>query len=336
MSKPCGIINIGNTCYMNSCLQLLSNTPELLAEINKLKTIRNKFPLQSKFFIEWKNILTYLSSNNEKVLNPKLFLSLLQINAKEKKNDNFLGFNQEDATEFLIFILDIFHDVCKINVEMKIKGTVQNNLDEIAKKCYQQFINYHKNEYSLFTKLFYYMSVTSNYSIETNKLISQSFQSNFVLDIPIPTIKNCSIYDCLDLYFKDSQLSGDNGIIEEKTNIKHNVIQKVSLWNSPQILIISFKRFSYTGRKNNQLIWFPIDILDISKYVSGYNNQKSKYSLYGICNHSGVLSGGHYTAYIKKNNKWYLCNDSNITEIHSVENNLISSKSYCLFYRKKN
>ena len=172
--------------------------------------------------------------------------------------------------------------------------------------------------------------------VNENKIISQSFQSNFILDLPIPLINNCTIYNCLDLYFKDTELLGDNGILEEKTNTKHDIKQKMSLWNCPNILIISFKRFSYTGRKNNQLIWFPTDILDISKYISGYNSQKSKYSLYGICNHSGVLSGGHYTAYVKKINKWFLCNDANITEISSSEHNLITPKSYCLFYRKIN
>ena len=40
------------------------------------------------------------------------------------------------------------------------------------------------------------------------------------------------------------------------------------------------------------------------------------YSLTGFVLHSGGLSGGHYTAYIKKSDTtWILCNDSSITEI---------------------
>ena len=44
--------------------------------------------------------------------------------------------------------------------------------------------------------------------------------------------------------------------------------------------------------------------------------------------------GGHYTATIKKRNKWYLFNDTNITEIKS-DNQLKNDKGYCFFYRKK-
>lgn len=38
------------------------------------------------------------------------------------------------------------------------------------------------------------------------------------------------------------------------------------------------------------------------------------YELFGVCNHYGVLSSGHYTAYCKNfmNNKWYEFNDNKI------------------------
>ena len=59
------------------------------------------------------------------------------------------------------------------------------------------------------------------------------------------------------------------------------------------------------------------------------------YDLYGVCNHSGGVLGGHYTSYIRtKNNKWYLFNDKIISEVKNT-NCIISAKAYCLFYRKK-
>jgi ubiquitin C-terminal hydrolase len=57
--------------------------------------------------------------------------------------------------------------------------------------------------------------------------------------------------------------------------------------------------------------------------------------LYGICNHSGGTQGGHYTAFIKNaNGKWYHFNDTFVTEVTRLED-LITSKAYCFFYRKK-
>ena len=46
--------------------------------------------------------------------------------------------------------------------------------------------------------------------------------------------------------------------------------------------------------------------------------------------------GGHYTSYVKNaNGKWYHYNDTYVTEI-TINESIISPKTYVLFYRKKN
>jgi ubiquitin C-terminal hydrolase len=66
----------------------------------------------------------------------------------------------------------------------------------------------------------------------------------------------------------------------------------------------------------------------------GYKKEDYIYELYGVCNHSGGLLGGHYTAYVKNSNaKWYHFNDTIVNEIEETQ--IISPKAYCLFYRKK-
>ena len=70
-------------------------------------------------------------------------------------------------------------------------------------------------------------------------------------------------------------------------------------------------------------------------YVVGYDKESYIYDLYGICNHSGGVFGGHYTASIKNaNDKWYNFNDATVTHI-SDESKLVSPQAYCFFYRKK-
>jgi ubiquitin C-terminal hydrolase len=86
------------------------------------------------------------------------------------------------------------------------------------------------------------------------------------------------------------------------------------------------------NQKNQILITFPLDNLDLSKYVIGYKKDSYVYELYGVCNHSGGVRGGHYTSYVKNaNGKWYHFNDTSVSEI-GVES-IISPKAYCLFYR---
>ena len=72
---------------------------------------------------------------------------------------------------------------------------------------------------------------------------------------------------------------------------KRNQLQKISFWSLPNNLIIVLKRFN-NNKKNKEMIDFPINNLDLTKYVIGYDNKSYKYDLYGICNHSGGTLGG--------------------------------------------
>ena len=140
--------------------------------------------------------------------------------------------------------------------------------------------------------------------------------------------------DCFKLFADGETLSGDNAYFNEKTGKKEEVIKKMSLWSFPTILVIDLKRFNSQNAKNQILVSFPLDNLDLSEYVIGYDKESYVYDLYGICNHSGNVFGGHYTSFVKNTNgKWYLFNDSSVMEVNSSQ--LISSKAYCLFYRKK-
>ena len=59
------------------------------------------------------------------------------------------------------------------------------------------------------------------------------------------------------------------------------------------------------------------------------------YDLYGVCNHSGSVHGGHYTSFVKNaNGHWYHYNDTSVSKV-GLEGQIISPKAYCFFYRKR-
>lgn len=65
---------------------------------------------------------------------------------------------------------------------------------------------------------------------------------------------------------------------------------------------------------------FPLYNLDLSTFVTDVDflnsmNIDLKYDLYGIINHYGTLSFGHYVSIIKnlQENKWYKYDDSSRT-----------------------
>jgi ubiquitin C-terminal hydrolase len=138
------------------------------------------------------------------------------------------------------------------------------------------------------------------------------------------------------MYTLSEKMDGDNQWFNEKTKMKETVYKKIMFFNLPNILIIDLKRFTNMGRKNQIFVDFPLENLDLSKFIIGYKQYSHIYDLYGICNHFGSALGGHYTSYIKNNNdgKWYNFNDTHVTKIDDV-NNIKTSNAYCFFYRKK-
>lgn len=76
--------------------------------------------------------------------------------------------------------------------------------------------------------------------------------------------------------------------------------KKLDLWKLPEILVFQLKRFKtskYFVKKIDTFVDFPVDELDLSKYVE--KGESCLYELYAVSNHDGGIGLGHYTAYAK-------------------------------------
>lgn len=330
-----GLANMGNTCYLNSCMQVLSHTEPLnnflkTAYINKI----NRIP-DSVLLIEWNKLKNLMWSENCTIA-PNGFITAIRKISAIKGRDLFTGFDQNDVSEFLLFIIDSFHNALKREVNIQIYGDAKNYTDVLAVKCYTMLRDMFKKEYSEMIDIFFGISVMQIKSLKTEHILSCRPEPFCVLSLSIPTNKqSITLFDCLDEYCKVERLENENAYLNETTNEKEDVDKGILFWSLPQILIIDIKRYNFTGKKLNNIIDIPLENVNFSKYINGYNSSSYIYDLYGICNHSGGTLGGHYTAYVKiKNNKWYEFNDTMVREIN--KDNLISNKSYCFFYRKKN
>ena len=104
------------------------------------------------------------------------------------------------------------------------------------------------------------------------------------------------------------------------------------------VVIFNMERFSH---RNGQIIRNPslVDCLDdISMPVSPSLDDsmvvsfKNNYSLVATINHSGTLSNGHYTAFIKdpSSRRWLHCNDRCVTFCETDK--VVNATSYVLFY----
>lgn len=338
-----GLANVGNSCYLNSCMQVLSHTYELnefLASGDYKKKLNRV--ADSVILLEWDKLRELMWSCNCTVA-PHGFVKTIRKIAALKKRDIFSGNDQNDVQEFLLFIVDAFHTALAREVDMQISGEMQNETDKLATICYNMMRNMYKKEYSEILNIFYGIHVSEICSQENGKTLSAMPEPFSVLSLSIPSKPNAAaptltLFDCFDLYCGAEILSTENGNawFNGETKVYENAARKISFWSLPNILIIDLKRWNggNTNNKNQNNVDIPLNNVDLSKYVKGYNAASYVYDLFGVCNHGGGVHGGHYTAYTKNaNGKWYEFNDTAVTEIG--EDKVISPRSYCLFYRKK-
>ena len=159
---------------------------------------------------------------------------------------------------------------------------------------------------------------------KNNKNISASNHSTITLG------------DCLKNFSKEEKLEAGNEWYCPKCKKHTLATKKMELYYLPKILIICFKRFmreSYRWRKNEQLVDFPINNLNMGDYMIGPDKEHSKYNLFAVSQHYGSTAFGHYTAVCKNFNKWYSYNDSSVHPCS--ENDARSSAAYVLFYRRE-
>lgn len=330
-----GLANLGNTCYLNSCMQVLSHTYELSEYLERkgYDGRLNKKP-DSLLLVEWDKLRTLMWSQNC-VVAPHGFVKAMQSVAVSKGMQIFAGYEQNDTQEFLTFLIDTFHSAVSRGVDMTISGEVKNDSDTLAKECYAMMKRMYSEDYSEMVGIFCGIHVSELKSAITGKRLSVTPEPFFVLSVPLPEKKtDITIHDCISTHCAIERLTGDNGIINEITKQKEDVDKGIIFWSLPNVLIVHLKRWNYQGRKDCRLVSTPLQDVDLREFVCGYNRNSYIYELYGVCNHMGGPQGGHYTANVKiADGTWRSFNDTNITSI-TVES-VVGPNAYCLFYRKK-
>lgn len=333
-----GLENLGNTCFLNSTMQIIKEIDELnniIVDKKEKKEIKsNNDGILSIELME----LMKLMLNNNGTIRPTRFIEILQNYAKINNKVLFTGFMQNDIQEFFSLLIEILHKSISKEKNIIINGNPKNNIDILAIKCFNEKAAEYKKEYSEVNELFQGITVTFIKGLSTNDTSSKS-ELFTCINLPILYNNNVvqNIYDCFKLYTMSERLDGDNKWYNEDKNIKEPADKYIKFWDFPKILFVLFKRFSPNGKsKINNVIDFPLDNLDLSSFVCGYKPNTYNYELFGVCNHSGGLLGGHYTAYVKnKHNEWIHYNDTR-WEIVQNTKDIITAKAYCLFYRKKN
>jgi ubiquitin C-terminal hydrolase len=325
------LINIGNSCYINVCIQVLGHTlplRNLFVSGMFKETFQNEpISLKTKFVTDYYNLSKGMYGDNEDcIVQPITFRNTLI-----RCVDQFKGSRQQDAHECLIFILQLLHDGLSIPVSVDIVSETPGRNPTLS---WASFLKHEKNSHII--QWFYGQYESMKQCLNCQSVFPTYDAWNCLsLEIPISQMKSqFSLDDLLTAHVAPERLEDKYNC--EKCQGHQDAISQHLIWKCPPILVIQMKRFRSNGGKIVVPIEYPLE-LDLRKYISPNNkDQTTVYDLYAVIYHQGQLNGGHYYASCKVNaahGQWYNFNDD---KQHLLDTDrIVSPFAYVLFYKKR-
>ncbi|XP_035743125.1 probable serine/threonine-protein kinase DDB_G0282963 isoform X2 [Vespa mandarinia] len=333
-----GLRNIGNTCFMNSVIQCLSNTRPLLEYVmNEYYLVdinTTTSSMKGALIKAFSQVIQELwQVDGDHVVNTLALKSQIQ-----RFTPRFMGYSQQDAQEFLRYLLEGLHeDVNRVTIKPQPIHTDIPDMYTDSEKAAESWKRYLRSEDSMVVDLFV-GQLRSSLRCTFCDHVSVTLDPFWDLSLPIParsgTVK---LSQCLEHFTREEVLDGDEKPTCSKCQMRRKCTKSFGIQKFPKILVIHLKRFSPMERfrgKLNVMVDFPLMDLDLSAFAAP-RVPGCTYNLYGVANHSGTTYSGHYTAYCKHpySGEWHEYNDSHVSGISAKS--VVSSEAYVLFYEQQ-
>ncbi|TGZ50984.1 ubiquitin carboxyl-terminal hydrolase 2-like [Temnothorax longispinosus] len=319
-----GLKNLGDSCYMNSIIQCLSNTTNLAKYFTD--NSNNDNMTQGQVVEEVARVINALWTGQYKSVSPRDLKVIV-----EQHTDRFEPYEQQDSHEFLTFLLEHMH------YELKKEANIPIELTN-AEKEWDKAMN---SERSIISDLFFGLlrCTTTCSCCKQANITYKTFNS---LTMSLPRFSRCSLNECMEEKFVTGQKVSEWEC--PKCQIPRDATKKFDFVKLAPIVVIHLNRFAYGWmngewlEKRNTAVDFPLTGFNLKPYlmentIMSNNIRNYNYSLYAISNHCG-MDGGHYTAFCKNpaQNTWYKYDDETVTEVSPSKVKSQDRSAYLLFY----
>lgn len=317
-AMPAGIKNLGNSCYINSAVQLLAHTPSVVEGLQKNiattpanREIKAAFLALQRTITAVKNPSTSATAVDDTAVEARNFhTALFEANLREfpKRNKS----KQQDAASLAGVLLEDF----TYNVRIKRKSAAAGAVEKVSTE----------REGCFFSEAL----PPAGHTLEN--MIQNQFSKKIIQA------------DC-------------RFAVEEGGEIDVNEFtQKKQIIEPPPFLLLHVKRFNPPSKgnvwkKNNRPIAFKAvngipmkltdkggDTVNLAPYLrrsDGGERGPMEYQVTGfIIHHGAEIKKGHYTACIKSAENWYHCDDETVSRLTPEALDALQKQTYLLMLTK--
>jgi ubiquitin carboxyl-terminal hydrolase 2/21 len=313
-----GLANVGNTCYLNSAIQLLRHAEPLrrLFADDGWKRWRHEDRKALALTDETAALVAALNSpadDGVRALVPRKFAAEFVRFGREFNDEIAIG-AQADAAEAVQILLDALHTQLGREVRMQIHGDKGTREQVEMIRSLESWTTFFRKEYSPIIEHFFGQTQATVVCDGCNGK-STRYEPWSVLKLPIPGADKAgspapTLQECLAANFATESLDDyqcDGCKARGPARIHH------AMSRFPDHIILSLKRFTNTGAKVRARIPYDEHVVDLSMWRAWPTLQGlQRYRVAATIEHLGGSRGGHYCMRAKEGDKWYTYDDGQV------------------------